>query len=100
MQEIGKVHRLYVAAPEGEVAEIVAAHFENFTTYSENGHFRGKSESMVIIEIATHDSAKVIALGERLRTHFEQDGVGYVVDGFYYRITQPRDLGRIESLPT
>ncbi len=87
MQLIGRLHRLYVAAPECEVVQIVSSHFENFTTYSENGHFRGESEPMVVVEIATNESERVIALGELLRAHCQQNGVGYAVDGVYSRIT-------------
>lgn len=87
MQVIGKIHRLYVAAPERDVVQIVSTHFESFTTYSENGYFRGESEPMVVVEIATDDDDKVIMLGELLRDHFRQNGVGYAVDGVYSRIT-------------
>lgn len=42
---------------------------------------------MVVVEIAADDSERVIALGELLRDRFQQNGVGYAVDGVYSRIT-------------
>ena len=82
-----KVHRLYVAAPLGRVMTLVAKYEDSFTVYSAQGYFRGKKESMVVVEIATNDGKTVINIGRILRERFKQDGVGHVVDGKYSRIT-------------
>ena len=87
MQHIGKLHRLYVAAPLANVIEVVAKTEEDFTSYSATGYFRGEEEPMVVVEIASDNSEAVVTPGRTLRECLTQDGVGYVVDGEYSRIT-------------
>jgi hypothetical protein len=87
VQHVGKVHALYVAAPEQDVVAVVAERFEGFTVFTETGYYKGEPEPMVVVQVATDDGEAVIALGRTLRETFNQEGVGYVVDGVYRRIT-------------
>jgi hypothetical protein len=99
LQDIGTMHYVHLGAPAGggidqeyEKAAMAecSALFPSFSVSRATGIFRGNREEVLIFQIATADTARIMDLAARLRERFDQDGVGVVrptpQGGFYSRV--------------
>ena len=91
------VYRLYIGSDNGthtvsdaqeqKINEILADAFESFTYHRATGVFREQREETIIITIANVPKSDVVAVAEKLREEFDQDGVGIETAGTYERVT-------------
>ncbi|MFC3100374.1 hypothetical protein [Altererythrobacter lauratis] len=92
---VGVLHTLYVcnrddapwdAAARGEVCGLVGQYFASFTVQDALGAFCGTLAPTLAITIGSDDLPRVVALGQRLRAAYAQEGVGLVSRGEYFRL--------------
>jgi len=70
---------------EGRVTGLVCQHVQSFSLTACNGYFQGQSDPGWAISVAHFDHLHVARLAERLRTEFDQEGVGIEAFGRYLR---------------
>jgi hypothetical protein len=93
-----KLFTLYLGSLSGQAQTIesvtakVGRRFESFTLTEAHGVFRGVSERMWLIRIATDGTETVLELAAELREQWKQDGVGIELAGSYFRVTAETDL--------
>lgn len=75
------------AGSAAELAHLVGKRFESFTMLEGVGAFRGVTEKLWLIKIATSDLTTLLAVAEEICMTFQQDGVGVECHSRYYRAT-------------
>jgi hypothetical protein len=93
-----KLFTLYLGSLNGQaptiesITAMVGRRFESFTLMEAHGVFRGASERMWLVRIATDGAEKILLLASELREQWKQDGVGIELAGSYLRVTAETDL--------
>lgn len=82
-----KMFTLYIGCANAFDAAlpVIYPRFDSFTFQHGEGFFRGESEPVLLVRIATDDGAAVIAAAQELRARLNQFGIGIEYDGRYYR---------------
>ena len=92
---VGRLHQLYICNKDDaqwdepalvKLTKIINERFESYTILKGDGYFRLQPAPTLIVHIASDDTNAVIAIGNKLRLAFDQEGVGLVYDGLYRRI--------------
>ena len=94
-----KLFTLYIGAgTSGELASLLARHFESFTLIQGQGFFHGVSEPVWMAKVATANPLQVIEAAEEIRVKFAQDGVGIEFASKYFRVTKTDSASTLKEL--
>jgi hypothetical protein len=81
-----------------EILRLVRERFGSFTLIQGEGFFRGVSEPVWIVKIATDDFRAVLATAAQIRAALDQDGVGIEYAGQYHRVTKDNPAAALRRL--
>jgi len=78
------VYRIYTEATEViRIMNYVGEYFEGFTMFGGTGHWRGRRENCLVIEIICHghseDRVKVLKIASWIKSTFKQESVAVTV---------------------
>ena len=85
VERIGPLHSLYVGSgPTGNLSpgdrrrilDLCGEAFSSFTCIESRGYFRGRAEETLVIQVATSDVERLIALASDIAIAHEQQGIG------------------------
>lgn len=85
VERIGPLHSLYIGSgPTGllspedrrRILDLCGEAFSSFTCIEARGYFRGQAEETLVIQVATSDAERLLALARDIAIIHEQLGVG------------------------
>jgi hypothetical protein len=110
VERVGPLHSLYVGSgPTGtlspaerqRILDLCGGVFPSFTCIEAKGYFRGRPEETLVIQMATSDLDRLVALARDIAVDHQQLGVGLATpepgEGMIYQRIIPRRQHGLEA---